>query len=314
MKITSHDLQLFLTLAQEKNFTRAAERCGLSPSAFSTRISSLEHALGAKLFDRTTRRVELTPDGEVFEPFAHHLHADLANMVQIFRDRAARRRGRVSVAALPSVSAGWMPTILSRFAARHPDVQLSITDAMAETCISLVRNGDVDFGVSTLGDAKDLDKTIVAMDHFHLVCRADHELLSKKKVAAADIAACPFIHLARNSSVRRLLDAAFDRVKLNTYLEANYMATLAGMVEAGLGITVVPSLSLHQFARPTLGARILQDPRISRPIYLIRRQGRTLSAAADTLFKDILKTAPGAAQRPRQDSHSSATSARRLAR
>ncbi|WP_130578630.1 LysR family transcriptional regulator [Bradyrhizobium sp. Leo170] len=290
MNITSQDLHIFLTLAQEKNFTRAAARCGLSQSAFSTRISSLEHALGAKLFDRTTRRVEMTPDGEVFEPFAHQLHADLSDVIQIFRDRAARRRGRVSIAALPSVSAGWMPKILSRFAARHPNVQLSLTDAMAETCVSLVRNGDVDFALSTLDGAEDLDGQVVATDHFYLVCRKDHELLSKKKIAAADIASYPFIHLTRNSSVRRALDAAFERVKLKAHLEANYMATLAGMVEAGLGITIVPSLSLHQFERPTLGVRILQAPRISRPIYLIRRRGRTLSAAAEALFNEIRRT------------------------
>lgn len=290
MNINSHDLQVFLTLAQEKNFTRAAARCGLSQSAFSTRISSLEHALGAKLFDRTTRRVELTPDGEEFEPFAHQLHADLSDVVQIFRDRAARRRGRVAIAALPSVSAGWMPKVLSQFAKRHPEIQLSLTDGIAETCASLVRSGEVDFGLSTLDDAEDLDKQLVAIDHFHLVCGKNHALLTKKKITAADIASFPFIHLTRNSSVRRLLDAAFDRVKLKPYLEANYMATLAGMVEADLGVTIVPSLSLHQFIRPTLGTRVLQTPRISRPIYLIRRRGRTLSAAADTLFNQIRLT------------------------
>jgi LysR family carnitine catabolism transcriptional activator len=289
MNITSHDLQIFLALAQERNFTRAATRCGLSQSAFSTRISSLEHALGAKLFDRTTRRVELTPDGEVFEPFAHQLHADLSDVVQVFRDRAARRRGRVSIAALPSVSAGWMPKIFARFAQRHPNIQLSLTDAIAETCVSLVRNGDVDFGLSTLGDAQDLEGQVVAMDHFYLVCRKNHQLLTKAKISMADIAAFPFIHLTRNSSVRRALDAAFDRVKLKTYLEANYMATLAGMVEEGLGITIVPSLSLHQFGRPTLGVRVLQTPAISRPIYLIRRRGRTLSAAAEALANEILQ-------------------------
>ncbi|MDQ8726654.1 LysR family transcriptional regulator [Bradyrhizobium sp. LHD-71] len=289
MNITSNDLLVFLTLVQEKSFTRAAARCGLSQSAFSTRISSLEHALGAKLFDRTTRRVELTPDGEVFEPFAHQLHADLSDVVQIFRDRAARKRGRVSIAVLPSVAAGWMPKLLARFAARHPNIQFSLTDAIAETCVSLVRNGDVDFGI-TVGDndTEDLDQRLVALDHFYLVCHKDHELLRKKKVTAADIAAFPFLQLPRSSSVRRVLDNAFQSVKLKTYLETNYMATIAGMAEVGLGITIVPSLSLNQFIRPTLGVRILRSPQISRPIHLIRRRGRTLSAAAEEFFNGIV--------------------------
>ena len=81
---------------------------------------------------------------------------------------------------------------------------------------------------------------------------------------------------------------AFERTKLKTYREENYMAKLARFVEAGLGITIVPSLSLHQF--PTLGVRMLETPRVSRPIYLIRRRGRTLSAAADAFFNEISET------------------------
>lgn len=290
MNITSHDLQIFLILAQEKNFTRAAARCGLSQSAFSTRVFSLEHALGAKLFDRTTRRVELTADGEVFEPFAHQLYTDLSDVVEVFRDRAARRRGRVAIAALPSVSASWMPRVLSRFAADHPNIQLALRDEIAESCISLVRNGDVDLGLTTIAEAEDLERKLMAQDRFCLVCRSDHELLSRDKIMPSDIAAFPFIHLARKHSVRRLVDAAFERVKLKNAFEANYMATVAAMVEAGFGITIIPSLSLHQFARPTLGFRVLNLPKLSRPIYLIRRKGRTLSAAASALSRMILTT------------------------
>lgn len=302
MNITSQDLQIFLSLAEEKNFTRAAARCALSQSAFSTRIASLEHALGAKLFDRTTRRVELTADGEEFEPFAHRLHAEFSDIVQIFRDRAARRRGRVSIAALPSVSAGWMPGVLADFDAAHPDIHLSLVDAMATECIAMIRDGDVDFGLSTLVDADDLESHVVGIDHFYLVCRNDHELLTRKRITAADIASFPFIHLARGSSVRRLLEAAFDPLELRPRFEASYMATVAGLVEAGLGITIVPLLSLRQFARPTLQMRKLASPKISRPIYLIKRKGRTLSIAAQALYDAIARsnfTAPDANHRVR---------------
>ncbi|BAT59417.1 HTH-type transcriptional regulator GltC [Variibacter gotjawalensis] len=290
MNITSHDLQIFLTLAQEKSFTRAAARCGLSQSAFSTRVSSLEHALGAKLFDRTTRRVELTADGEVFEPFAHQLFADLSDIVEVFRDRAARRRGRVAIAALPSVAAGWMPTIISRLAAQHPNIQVMLRDEVSETCVSLVRSGDVDLGLTTIGSAEDLERKLVATDRFYLVCQRGHPLLARRKISPSDIAAHPFIHLTRNSSVRRVIDTAFEGMELKDAREANYMATVAAMVEAGLGVTIVPSLSLHQFARPMLSSKLIEAPHLSRPIYLISRRGRTMSAAADALSRAISTT------------------------
>ena len=99
MEISTRDLQAFLALADLHSFTRAAARCHLSPSAFSARISSTEHVLGARLFDRTTRSVELTQAGALFLESARRLHADFLEVVQNFRDHKGRLKGRVAVAA-----------------------------------------------------------------------------------------------------------------------------------------------------------------------------------------------------------------------
>lgn len=289
MNISSRDLEVFLALVDEKSFTRAAARCHLSQSAFSTRIGVIEEALGAKLFDRTTRSVELTPEGLLFEQSARRLFAEFSEIVDDFRDHAARRKGRVSIATLPSIAAGWMPRMFAQFRARYPGIDLSLTDTLSEGCLALVRNGQADFAIASgTAQTDDLDIHLVGRDRFYLVCRRDHPLLKRKRLRLADLAAYPFIQLASNSSVRQHLDAAFHPIQVRTALEVGYLATMVGMVEAGLGIAVVPALTLFQFRVPTLVVTPLTTPVISRPIYVVRRRGRSLSAAAQALYDQIL--------------------------
>ncbi len=92
MDISQRDLQVFLALAEEKSFTRAATKCHLSQSAFSSRIRLLETGLGTTLFDRTTRSVELTNDGRLFEISAQQLYKEFSEILENFQDHAARRK------------------------------------------------------------------------------------------------------------------------------------------------------------------------------------------------------------------------------
>src|SRR5690606_32408095 len=115
MNISSRQLRAFVALAQERHFTKAAERCHQTQPAFSAQIRALEDAVGVRLFDRTTRRVELTPEGLLFNESALRLLNDLEAVMGDIQDHVAKRRGRVAVAALPSLAAGWLPDIYAQF-------------------------------------------------------------------------------------------------------------------------------------------------------------------------------------------------------
>src|SRR5690606_2041736 len=149
MNISSRELELFLALVEEKNFTRAAERCNISQSAFSTRIGLLETALGARLFDRTTRTVELTPEGQLFTQSARPLFNEFSELIDNFRDHAARRKGRIAIAALPSLCANWLPRIYAEFGERYPGIELALTDTLSDQCLALLRAGNVDFALAS---------------------------------------------------------------------------------------------------------------------------------------------------------------------
>lgn len=293
MNLSSRDLRAVIALAEARNFTRAAERCHLSQSAFSSLIRSIEDDLGARLFDRTTRNVELTPEGQLFAASARRLLADLDDMVGNFRDYATRQRGRVSIAALPSMAAGWLPQVLAEFRAAHPGIELELFDLLSDQCLALVRAGRADLAIAAAGpQEKDLQTVALCADRFHLVCRRDHPLATAARLRLKDLADYPFVHLARTSSVRQHLDAALHPLQMRTLLEVEQLATVAALVEAGLGITVVPALTLFHFRRPSLAVRPLQPARLTRRIYLVRRRGHGLSAAARGLYELMLARKP----------------------
>jgi LysR family transcriptional regulator, carnitine catabolism transcriptional activator len=286
MNLAARDLQAIVALIDERNFTRAAERCHLSQSAFSTLIGTIERDLGTRLFDRTTRSVELTPEGRLFEPSARRVLADLENLISDFREYANRAKGRVSVAALPSMAAGWLPGILREFRKRYPAIDLELLDLLSDQCIALVRSGRVDLAIASAGpDQKDLVTDELCSDRFHLVCPSDHPLAGARTgVRLKDLAGYPFVHLARTSSVRQHLDAALHPVQMRRVFEVEQLATVTALVEAGLGITVVPALTLFQFRSPRLIHRPIKSPTITRRIYIVRRRGHSLSVAAATMY------------------------------
>lgn len=288
MDISQRDLQIFLALAEEKSFTRAAVKCHLSQSAFSSRIRLLETGLGTTLFDRTTRSVELTNDGRLFEISAQRLYKEFSEVLENFQDHAARRKGSVKIATLPSLCSSWLPTVLAHFRTRYPGIEFSVIDDLSESCLDLLRSGQVDLAInSMMSTVDDLQATPIGTDQFHLVCPTGHPLLKARHISAEELVKHPFILQSRSSSVRQHIEFAVRPLTLRTSMEVHYMATIAGMVGAGLGLSIVPGLSLGQFKRPGLSSRLLKLPHLARPIHLLKRRGYSLSAAASALFDHI---------------------------
>ncbi|WP_332775554.1 LysR family transcriptional regulator [Polaromonas sp.] len=290
--LSTRQLRAFLALADQRNFTRAAQACHLSQPAFSALIRTLEDALGTRLFDRDTRSVQLTPEGRLFEGPARRLLSDMGGAVEDLAAHVERRKGRVRVAALPSLAAGWLPAVFAEFMQQWPGITVDLNDALSDACIALVRSGQADFALAASGAdgaaASDLRSRKLCRDCFHLVCRADHPLASEPRLTAKKIGPWPFIQMARNSSVRQALDVALYPLRLNAVFEVEHLATVMGLVEAGLGISVVPALALFHFRRETLVTRPLALPALTRTVYLVQRREGSLSVAAQTLHDLIL--------------------------
>ncbi|KAF1046313.1 MAG: HTH-type transcriptional regulator CynR [Xylophilus sp.] len=291
--LSARQLRAFLALADLQNFTRAATACHLSQPAFSALVRALEDAVGTRLFDRSTRSVRPTAAGRLFEPAARRLLADMESALGDLADHARLASGRVHVAALPSLAAGWLPAVFAEFRAAWPGVALELSDLLSDPCVELVRRGRADFALAAGGlradDAAVLQALPLFSEHCHLVCRADHPLAAARRLSLKALAPWPFIHLARHSSVRQALEAALHPQPMNTVLEVEQLATVAGMVEAGLGISVVPGLSLYQFQSPQLVRRRLALPQLHRQMVLVRRRDESLSPAAQALHDRVVQ-------------------------
>ena len=295
MNVSTRQLRAFVALAEERSFTRAAARAHLSQPAFSALIRTLEEALGLRLFDRSTRHVEPTVEGLEFEASARRVLAEFDAAWSGARERVARKRGRVSIALLPSLAAGWLPEVLAGFRQAFPGIELEVADVLSEACIDAVRAGRADFALAaTRADTPELRAELFCSDAFHLVCPAGHALATAEPLRPRDLAAWPFVHLSRTSSVRQYLDAALHPLQMRTLMEVDQLATVMGMVRAGLGISVVPSLTLFHFRQPGLVTRPLSWPGLTRRIYLVRRRDRSLSLAAQSLHDWMLQRRPAA--------------------
>ncbi|MDB5878129.1 MAG: transcriptional regulator, LysR family [Variovorax sp.] len=286
-ELSSRQLRAFLTLAEQRNFTRAANLSHLSQPAFSALIRTLEDALGTRLFDRDTRSVQLTPEGKLFETAAQRLLDDMNGAIADLADHVERRKGRVRIAALPSLAAGWLPAVLAEFMATWPGIRVDLDDALSDACIARVRSGSADFALASSGDGTVADSDLLSRklcsDRFHLVCRADHPLATEPKLSARKLAPWPFIQMARHSSVRQSLDVALHPLRMNAVFEVEHLATVMGLVEAGLGISVVPALTLFHFRRDTLVTRPLPVGGLTRTVNIVQRREGSLSVAAQTL-------------------------------
>jgi DNA-binding transcriptional LysR family regulator len=297
LNVSTRQIKAFVALAELKNFTRAARACHLSQSAFSTMIRTLEDAMSIRLFDRDTRKVELTAEGALFRDGAARLLDDFRDALSDLGEHAARRRGRVAIAALPSLAAGWMPDVLAGFRAKYPGIELDVADALSESCVERVRSGHADFALAAIrASAPELRTDQFCSDRFHFVCRRDHPLAARRVITLADLAGVPFIHLARNSSVRQHIEAAIRPAQLNKVMELEQLSTVAGMVRAGLGVTVVPTLTLFHFEHRDLMTLPLRAPGFRREIFVIRPRDRSLSAAASALLEWLLARKPAVAR------------------
>lgn len=281
-------LKAFMALATEHNFTRAAETCHLSQPAFSTLMRNLEEYAGVRLFDRSTRIVALTPEGTVFAATAERLLQDFEGAFGELREHASRRKGRVTIAALPSIAGGALPAVISRFVADYPGIEIILKDITADLCVKAVRERQADFGLTaSIEPGPDLASVPVLTDSFHLVCRDDHPLAKRHRLTLRDIATLPQIRFDRASSIRQHIDAAFYPAQPVTAMEVTHPVTAAGLIASGIGVTLAPTLALFQFQMAGLVAVPVQLPIKDRELCLVRRREGSDSVAATAFIETL---------------------------
>jgi DNA-binding transcriptional LysR family regulator len=281
------ELRAFVAVAERKSFRAAADALFISPPALSRRIERLETALETRLLERTTRRVALTPAGQMFLEHASSVLDSLDAAFQRVTGNAATRKGMVTIATIPSAAERILPEALVEFASRFPDVRIKIVDEGAQEVLAQVIGNAADFGLNFIGAQEPgIDFQPLCRDGYVLVVPRSHALARRRSVAWKDLKAERMIAVSRSSGNRLLIDNVMARMKHRpeAFHEVSHVATLIRLVEAGLGIGVVPSMSLQPAARKDVVGIPLVQPAAHRTLGLISRREQGLSPLAAELY------------------------------
>jgi DNA-binding transcriptional LysR family regulator len=290
MNLTLRQLRAFVQVARHGGFTAAARHLHLTQSATSLLVRELEGQLGVQLLDRTTRQVSITDAGSEFLQSAERILADVDHAVTNTLGLVEKRRGRIAVATTPLFAATLLPEVIAQFRQTYPAITVRLADLLTEQIVRQVQSGEADFGIGTfLGLDAEIDRVALFHDKLGVLLTSGSPLASRRRLNWADLAGQPLIAMSHASAFRPLIDQALQRagISLAPRFEVGYMGTAIGLVEAGLGVSVLPAYTGSLVRSDKVRFRVLQNPVVTREVTLVRRAGRSLSPAA-TAFRDCL--------------------------
>jgi DNA-binding transcriptional LysR family regulator len=291
-------LQAFVHIAEVGSFRGAALQMEVSQPALSRAIRQAEQTLGARLFDRDTRNLQVTAVGRELLPIAQRVlrefDASFGELGQFLQGRT----GTVTVVTLPSIGASLLTRAVASFGARHPQVDFKLMEAPAESLLTVIDEGRADFGLSVKpAPDRRLRYRQLLDDPFVLLCRDDDVLAKRTSVPWSVFATRPFIGSQPRSSIRQITDAVFlqRRMSVRAILEYPSVSAGASLVLAGAGITALPRLALSLVNMQGMCAMPLVRPHMLRSIGVVSRIGRSL-APASALFLQYLTEGDGDVQ------------------
>jgi DNA-binding transcriptional LysR family regulator len=308
MSASLRQLRAFVAVAESSSFSRAADLLALTQPAVSRNVTELELLLGVQLLHRTTREVELTEAGRLLYGNVTRVLEDLDACLLEVQGLATQRKGRVSVASSPTLSANLLPQCIARCRQQAPGVNLKLLDRIQSDVLQSVRSGEVDFGVVIdPSEKQDLHAQTILTEPFCLVSLSSHPLARRKEVHWAELAGSSLVLLDHASGSRRLIDAALQAhgATASVVQDVGHTATIYSMVEQGLGLSVVPQLAIPAAWKKQAEASVEQGeadhapvlvsrklvPQVQRGIMLVRRQHRELSPVAHMVWNLIAEEA-----------------------
>ncbi|PNU18557.1 LysR family transcriptional regulator [Geothermobacter hydrogeniphilus] len=273
MGITLRQLEVFVTVAQEGNVTRAAEALRISQSAVSMSLAELEKLLGEQIFDRRGRRLAVNDQGRALIPKAAAVLARVGEIDTFFSGPDNQLAGLLRVGASSTIGNYLMPRILGKFTAAFPGAQLSLDVGNTEQIIQELLRFNIDVGfIEGFCHQAAIETIPWRQDHLAIHAGADHPLARKKKISISDLVQARWILREQGSGTREIFEAALagkmDSIKV--YLELGNTEAIKEAVEAGLGISCLSLLATRR-ARQSGALVALKTPFLDlrRNFYLV---------------------------------------------
>ncbi|QQE80658.1 LysR family transcriptional regulator [Alicyclobacillus sp. SO9] len=285
-------LQVFVTVAEEKNFTRAAKTLHISQPAISQYIQNLEQKMDVSLLDRTNKYVRLNPAGEVFYRYAKEMLGLYEQLGRQIRDLKEEAAGPLKIGSSFTFGEYVLPHVVADFRGRYSRIEPSITIENTQKVVELVECGELDVGIiegGILGE-KHVDVTPFADDTVVVVASIDHPLAAQKTVSTADVESECWIVREQGSGTREITDNVFQQFDLRpkTLIEYRSNQVIKESVEAGLGITLLSKWVIRkELMCKTMKVIPLSYPPIKRKFSLVLRKSK-FETKASSLFRQFL--------------------------
>ncbi|MBE5730698.1 MAG: LysR family transcriptional regulator [Clostridiales bacterium] len=298
------NLEYFVTVAEELNITKAAERLYISQQSLSNQIIKLENELNVKLFSRSPS-LTLTYAGETLLKHAKNLLDSRDQMLKEIEDIKESKRGTIKIGVSHTRGRVLLPDILPSFQAKYPLVEVSLVEGNTETLESKLRHGEVDVALSFAPRIQEgiesvelvTDRLLLVVPHKFMdeLFGQQADAMRKKFAHSADLSVfkdCPFLLLNKGNRIRTLVDSCFEKNKItpNIILETENTETAFSLARVGMGITVYPAMFLSGVG--TAAGEVDFFPIIGEEtatLVVSYAQGRYLSTAV----KDFIDIAVG---------------------
>jgi len=283
-----HPLRVFLTVAAEKSFSRAAEKLLRTQPAVSLSIQRLEAELGDKLIDRSAKELVLTDAGKIVLDYARrfeNMQADLENALAELRDKSA---GRLVIGANES-STLYLLDHIDRYRQAFPKIKVEIRRSLSSKIPAELLEGDLELGIVTYDPSDDrLVSTILYTDHLAFIVSPSHRFASRSEVSITELGAETFVAHNIDSPYRDAVVREFSRhkVPLNRAFEMPTLEAIRKMVQRNEGVAFVPRMGVEEELRQgNLREVKVKEISIERKIRLVYAAHRALSHAAEAFLK-----------------------------
>ncbi|MGH2341032.1 LysR substrate-binding domain-containing protein [Segnochrobactraceae bacterium EtOH-i3] len=295
--LSLRDLEYVVAVAEEAHFGRAAERCGVSQPGLSEQVRKLEALIGVALFERSSRRVALTPEGEKLIPQAERVLTEARLFLELAGRVADPLAGLLRVGVIATLGPYYVPHILKPLRAAHPGLDLRLTEGRTASLIDLLKRGDLDLVLAALPVADDtLTTEPLFFEPFDLACPAGTPLARRSPIVVDDLGGDDLLLLEEGHCLRdqALSLCSGDAAHGAPTRFASSLEMLRAMIAAGEGHSLLPRLATlgRDDLEGLMVVRALADPDAGRTIGLIARRSDPRCAAFATLATFLRATAP----------------------
>jgi molybdate transport repressor ModE-like protein len=292
-------MRVLREVAAERSFSAAAKKLGYTQSTVSQQIAALEREAGSTLIERNPRGIRLTDAGEAVVRHADKILARLAEAEAELEAIAGLRGGRLRLGSFPTAGATLMPLAIKEFSSRHPGIELSLAEADPDETLPRLKAGELDLILvedthMTDEDDEDVEFVHLLDDPLHLALPADHPMASRRRLRFEDLAAEPWIRGCQICACTRQLENACASAGFSPRVayESDDFQVVQGLVAAGVGVALIPSLALVS-ERPDVVIRSIGSKPPVRQIIAATMANGYRSAAVTEMLSILQDIAAG---------------------